>query len=427
MAEPLSLVIKEVPAVAGKVDVRVSGEKVSVRVQFGVTQDPRFFERFMKGRPAVYVPHVMSRICGVCSVVHLTCSINAVEKALGVEPKPEVLALREIAKGFEVIQNNLVHAVMALPDYTGDGNVIKFSKSHPELFSKLMDINRRVLEAYRRICGRFIHTPSLGVADHGKPVSKWELEYVGKEMSSVAQELYELGDDLAKVWAPLAEGFRDPVPTFCVLGHSGGYPMFSNELAFSDGFSVTAERYSEAIEEYKPAYSNARFALYRGRPFYVGSRARLQAYSTLISERARDLIKVLNVDFSNPFDNVKAQYVDAAYLSELMAEKALQLAARLKGGVGLFHAEKLPEASGEGVSLATAPRGVLIHHYRVKDGKLEYANVITPTVMNARHIEVAGEALVRWALDRGFSETRVKELVAALVRAYDPCLPCAVH
>jgi sulfhydrogenase subunit alpha len=70
---------------------------------------------------------------------------------------------------------------------------------------------------------------------------------------------------------------------------------------------------------------------------------------------------------------------------------------------------------------------VLIHHYRVRDGKLEYANVITPTVMNARHVEVTGEALVSWALSKGVDEARVKDLVAALVRAYDPCLPCAVH
>jgi len=48
--------------------------------------------------------------------------------------------------------------------------------------------------------------------------------------------------------------------------------------------------------------------------------------------------------------------------------------------------------------------------------------------MNAKHIEVSGEALIRWALDRGVRDVeRIKHLVGALVRAYDPCLPCAVH
>lgn len=428
VAERLQFLIEEVPATAGKVSVRVEGERAKVRVEFGVTQDPRFFERFLKGRPAVYVPHVMSRICGVCSVVHLTCSIEAVEKALGIEPKPEVLALRELAKGFEVVQNNFVHVLMALPDYSGDGNVIQFSKSHPELFSKLMSLNTRILEAYKRICGRFIHTPSLGVANHGKPVTKQELERVSKEMAAVSKELYDLAAELAEVWSNIAQGFTDPAPNFCVLNPpKEEYPMFARELLFSDGLVINAERYSEVIKEYKPHYSNAKFALYRERPFYVGSRARLQAYSRLLTSEAKDAIKVMGVEFANPFDNVKAQYVEAAYLSALLADKASELAARLKSGLLLFHAEKVPDTSGEGVGLATAPRGTLIHHYRIKEGKLEYANVITPTVMNAKHTEVAGEALVNWALERGMNEVRAKELVAALVRAYDPCLPCAVH
>jgi sulfhydrogenase subunit alpha len=428
VAETLKLTIEEVPAVAGKVNVHIEKEQATVRVDFGATQDPRFFERFLKGRPAVYAPHVMSRICGVCSVVHLTCSIEAVEKALGVEPKPEVKALRELAKGFENVQNNFVHVLMALPDYTGDGNVVQFSKSHPQLFARMMDINRRILEAYRRICGRFIHTPSLGVASHGKPITKSELEYVGREMARVSKELYELAGSLAEIWKPIAQGFEDPAPTYCVLKPPREeFPMFSNELAFSDGFVVSAERYGEVIEERKLPHSNAKIALYRGKPFYVGSRARMQAYFTLLASEARELIKTLGVDFSNPFDNVKAQYVEVAYLSGLLAEKSLELASRIRSGVAFFHEGTVPEKSGEGVGLATAPRGVLIHHYRVRDGKLEYANVITPTVMNARHIEVAGEALVSWALSKGIDEARVKDLVAALVRAYDPCLPCAVH
>jgi len=428
VAEALKLKIEEVPAVAGKVNVSIERERATVRVDFGAAQDPRFFERFLKGRPATYVPHVMSRICGVCSVVHLTCSIEAVEKALGIEPKPEVKVLRELAKGFENVQNNFVHVLMALPDYTGDENVVCFSKSHPHLFTRLMDINKRILEAYRRVCGRFIHTPSLSVASHGKPIAKWELEYVGKEMARVSKELYDLAGDLAEIWNPIAQGFKDPAPTFCVLNPPREeFPMFSDELMFSDGLVVRAEKYGEVIEEHKPPYSNAKVALYRGKPFYVGSRARMQAYSELLTAEARDMIKFLDVDFSNPFDNVKAQYVEVVYLSDLLAEKALELAARLRGGVAIFREEKVPEASGEGVGLATAPRGVLIHHYRIRDGKLEYANVITPTVMNARHIEVSGESLVLWALSKGAEKARVKNLVAALVRAYDPCLPCAVH
>ncbi|MEM2616354.1 MAG: nickel-dependent hydrogenase large subunit, partial [Thermofilaceae archaeon] len=77
MSGKLALFIEEVPAVAGKVNVKIEGEQTKVRVEFGVAQEPRFFERFLKGRPVTLAPWVMSRICGVCSQVHLTCSIEA--------------------------------------------------------------------------------------------------------------------------------------------------------------------------------------------------------------------------------------------------------------------------------------------------------------------------------------------------------------
>ncbi|MEM1508975.1 MAG: nickel-dependent hydrogenase large subunit [Thermofilaceae archaeon] len=421
-----SLVIEEIPAVAGHVDVYVEGKETVVRVKFSVTQDPRFFERFLKGRPSVEVPYVMSRICGVCSIVHLTCSIDAIEKALGVEPSEEILKLRKLAKGLEVIQNNLVHVLMSLPDFTGCNDVVSFSKGYQNIFNKLMNTNRLALEAYKRICGRFVHTPTLGVAAHSKPVSKYELESAGKLLHTVAKELEEMVSDLAEIWRPLAEGFSDPAPTYCVLNSDEEYPLFSPSLLFSDGVTVPVEKYSTVIEELRSPYSNAHYTLYRNGAFYSGSRARIQAYSKIIGSEISAITKMLSIDPSNPFDNVKAQYIEVVYLSSFLGDLAFDLAEEFRGGISPSHVA-YSSGSGEGVAAATAPRGVLIHHYIVKGGKLESANIITPTVINARHMEVAGEALVRRLVECGESEKSIKSMVAALVRAYDPCLPCAVH
>lgn len=428
MIEKLALYIEEVPAVAGKVDVRVEGGQAKVKVEFGVAQEPRFFEKFLKGRPVTHAPWVMSRICGVCSQVHLTCSIEAAEKALDLRPKPEIRALREVAKGLEILQNNVVHVLMSLPDFMGYSNVVEFSKTQPDLFSKIMAVNSSALEVSRRLFGRFVHIPSLGAASHGKPVSRYEMISASRMLKEIAHNLMDIAEKLSKVWSPLCEGFKDPASTYCVLNASEKkYPFFSEELCFSDGKTVKAEKYAEALKEFKTPYSNAHYVLYEGKPFYVGSRARLQAYRSFLPQEVLNLEKTLAVDFANPFDNVKAQYIEAAYVAGLLANALDELSSRSK----VVQPQVLtdcPAVDGEGVGLATAPRGVLIHHYRVVGGRLEYANVITPTVMNARHIEVAGEALVKWALDEGIEdEERIKHMIAALVRAYDPCLPCSVH
>ncbi|MCX8181140.1 MAG: nickel-dependent hydrogenase large subunit [Thermofilaceae archaeon] len=425
----MRLVIEEVPAVAGKVNVHVDRDRGKVRIEFGVVQEPRFFERFLKGRPAVQVPYVMSRICGVCSVVHLTCSIEAVEKALGLVPKPEIHMLRSIAKGLEIVQNNFIHVLMALPDFTGHGNVITFSKAYPGLFNRMIETNKMILEAYNRIGGRFVHTPSLGVAVHGKPVSRYELQTASRLLQQVARELEDLALNLEDLWKPLAEGFTDPAPEYCCLNPvENWYPFFSEELRFSDGNVVKAENYGEVLNERNVSYSNSHYVLYRNSPFHVGSRARLQAYVNMLSQSVLELEKTLRLDFLNPFDNVKSQYIEVAYLADILSHSLDELAASIRGRIEPFYTERSFNNSGEGVALAAAPRGVLIHHYKITNGRLEYANIITPTVMNARHMEVAGEALVKWAYDNGIEcDERVKHLVSALVRAYDPCLPCSVH
>jgi len=419
--------IREVPGVAGRLDAYVKGSKVSVIVNFGVLQDPRFFERFVYRRKPVDVPYLMSRICGVCSVVHLTCSTLAVEKALGLKHDEKILVVREIAKGMEIIQNNLVHVLMCVSDFTEARNVVDFSKKYPKLFSMMLGLNSEVLNIYKRIGGRFIHTPSIGATYSGKPIYKAELLSIGIKLERLSDQFYDLANNLANIWKPIIPEFKDAAPKYCVLG-GGSYPLFSDKLYFSDGAVIPVEDYQKYIEEKMNKYSNAKYTLYKGKPFYTGSRARLEAYYTELSNKARDAVKLLDIDFKNPFENVKAQLVEIIHMSSMLSRMALELAESTENKISPVYIVDSDEISGEGVSAATAPRGVLIHHYKILEGKMVYANVITPTVMNARHIEVNGSKLIEELLSSGNTdETFLKKALSALLRAYDPCLPCAVH
>jgi NAD-reducing hydrogenase large subunit len=82
----------------------------------------------------------------------------------------------------------------------------------------------------------------------------------------------------------------------------------------------------------------------------------------------------------------------------------------------------------EGIGVSEAPRGTLIHHYKVDDnGLITWANMIIATGHNnlainrgvlqvAKHF-VNGEKLSEGMLNR----------VEAVVRAFDPCLSCSTH
>jgi NAD-reducing hydrogenase large subunit len=89
------------------------------------------------------------------------------------------------------------------------------------------------------------------------------------------------------------------------------------------------------------------------------------------------------------------------------------------------HAE--PNAN-EGIGIIEAPRGTLIHHYKIDDdGLITDMNLIVATGHNvlamnrgitqaAQHF-IDGEKLTEGMLNR----------VEAVIRAFDPCLSCATH
>jgi NAD-reducing hydrogenase large subunit len=82
----------------------------------------------------------------------------------------------------------------------------------------------------------------------------------------------------------------------------------------------------------------------------------------------------------------------------------------------------------EGAGIAEAPRGTLMHHYKVdENGLMTWANLVIATgqnnhAMNKGVLQVAqryvkGDQLTEGMLNR----------VEAVVRTFDPCLSCSTH
>ena len=82
----------------------------------------------------------------------------------------------------------------------------------------------------------------------------------------------------------------------------------------------------------------------------------------------------------------------------------------------------------EGVGLSEAPRGTLLHHYKVdRNGLIQWANLIIATGHNNlamnRGVKQAAEYFVH---DGKLSEGALNR-VEAVIRAFDPCLSCSTH
>lgn len=84
---------------------------------------------------------------------------------------------------------------------------------------------------------------------------------------------------------------------------------------------------------------------------------------------------------------------------------------------------------GEGFGVACAARGALAHWIKIRDGKIDRYQVITPTTWNASPRDSAGR-LGHW--ERTMIGTEVQDIndpieLAHVVRSHDACLVCTVH
>jgi NAD-reducing hydrogenase large subunit len=82
----------------------------------------------------------------------------------------------------------------------------------------------------------------------------------------------------------------------------------------------------------------------------------------------------------------------------------------------------------KGVGVIEAPRGTLIHHYRVGDDDLvTMCNLIVSTTHNNQPMnEAVRRVAKRYLSGRTLTEGLLNHIEVA-IRAFDPCLSCATH
>jgi NAD-reducing hydrogenase large subunit len=82
----------------------------------------------------------------------------------------------------------------------------------------------------------------------------------------------------------------------------------------------------------------------------------------------------------------------------------------------------------EGIGVIEAPRGTLIHHYKVDDnGAIKWANLIVATGHNNLAIGRGILQVAKRFVDGNKIEEGALNRVSAVIRAYDPCLSCSSH
>jgi NAD-reducing hydrogenase large subunit len=84
--------------------------------------------------------------------------------------------------------------------------------------------------------------------------------------------------------------------------------------------------------------------------------------------------------------------------------------------------------NNEGIGAAEAPRGTLIHHYKVDDeGLIVWANLIIATGHNNLAMNRGVLQVAKRFVDGNNLQEGMLNRVEAVIRAFDPCLSCSTH
>jgi sulfhydrogenase subunit alpha len=396
-------------------------------VRFDVFEGARLLEGLVRGRSYEDVSQILSRICAICSVAHSLTSLKATEAAFGVRISPQTELLRDLLYRGESIESHALHIFcLAVPDYLDYPNVLAMAGDHGEAVKiglRLKKLGNAIQEA---IGGRAIHPVNAVPGGFGKLPSEDRLVSLRDDLSRALADCGAVAGLMASL--PPAD-FCQAGTAFAALRPPSDYGYYSGDeiVVLSGGAeeSVRAADYRALTNEQAVPHSHAKHSTFRGRPFMVGSLARLAINSGKLSARAVEAMKAMKLALpsANPMDNNKAQAVELIF----DIEHALETVERLLAS-GLKEEARAPVVpkAGVGTAVTEAPRGLLFHSYAYDgQGRLVSADVITPTALNAASVESHLRSTVEQ--DAGTDAAVLRKKLEMIVRAYDPCISCSVH
>jgi NAD-reducing hydrogenase large subunit len=418
--------------------------------KFHLTQF-RGFEKFCEGRPYREMPALTARTCGICPVSHLIASAKACDQLLSVSIPPTAAKLRRLMNLAQILQSHALSVFhLSSPDLLfgwdaapAQRNIFGVMSRNPQLAKdgiRLRQIGQQIIEL---LGGKRVHPAWVvpgGVHNELSRENRDTMLQMMPEALQIAKRTYAQFKEVLPQFAADAEHFGNfPTMFLSLVTPKGGLEHYDGLIRIKDANGTIVEdmvppdEYQRIIGEAVEPYSYMKFPYYKplGYPrgiYRVGPLARLNNCDFCGTPFANvALAEFRMLQESRPvlssFHNHFARLVEIIF--------AIESIERLLKDPSILDTRVRARARGnrnEGIGVSEAPRGTLMHHYKIDDhGLVTWINMIIATghnnlAMNAGVKQVAqkfvdGKRLTEGMLNR----------VEALIRCYDPCLSCASH
>lgn len=429
----------------GRVKIDIEGDSLK-DLQFSVMTGPRFFEYLLLNKPAEEAPRISERICGICYVNHHLVSVKAVEDAWSVEAPEAAVLLRRTLNAASFITSHALHlAFLALPDLMDlpDRSFIGIVQANPKLADiaiKLHEYGNRVV---KEIGGRTVHVVTAVPGGMTKGLTGEDRYNLLKEGRLALNNARKLADTVFEIFEKRPnnpEEYKGAATNYMGLVDSGSYEIYDGPVRVKEPTGkimceFEPQAYKDYIEETTSdhSYTKIPYIKSRGCPgglVRVGPLARINAIDSMKWPLSRRYLREYERMFGRPSHDTAAYNLARTVEFVAAVEEVIE---GLSDDLIVSERTRVPVEAreGEGIGIVEAPRGLLVHNYRVDDkGLIKYVNIIAPTTFNHLNIE---NNLRRWAEANveaiSDEKTRGSALwgLEKIVRAYDPCLSCSVH
>ena len=434
----------------GKVTILLDDDNKVHQVRLHIVEF-RGFEKFIQGRPYWEVPVMVQRLCGICPVSHHLAASKAMDMMLGIKQlTPTADKIRRLMHAGQILQSHALHFFhLSSPDLLfGFGsdmatrNIVGVVAAHPEIAKKGVLLRKYGQEVIRMTAGKRVHGTGSIPGGVNKSLSP-------EERAELLKDIYQM-----VVWSREAVGmirqlFEQNLAEYnefgrfrsngmCLVRADGAMDLYHGGLRARDADGNTLfdhfdyGRYWDVIAEDVKPWSYMKFPFFKSLgpedgSYRVGPLTRVthcDSIPTPLADKERQEFLA--------FDGGSATGATLGYHWARMIEM-LHAAETIKD---LLHDDDITGhdlmATGQrqerGVGVIEAPRGTLIHHYRVDESdQVVRANLIVSTTHNNQAMNTAvREVAKKYLSGREITEGLLNHIEIA-IRAFDPCLSCATH
>lgn len=416
------LTIKNISKIEGHthLDVKVRKGKVDY-CKLKISENKRFFTQAVTGLNYKQVPSTMSRICGTCSSAHTLCSIEAIEKALGINITKQTFLLRNLLAYGGHLRDHAMHLYFfCLPDILKKDSVLDFNEKEKDWIHDALHVKEAGNSLTTLVGGRAIHPPNAVIGGFTKFPEKEKIGEVITKLEDCRPRILKIID----LFYNDQTSFKRKTNYVALVNDDFNY--LKGIIRTTYGSTVPEEKFRLHLERVVLPYSTATAFEWESKDYMVGALARINLNKKNLNKRTvKDTAKYLKIfPCDCVFNNNLAQAIEMLHETD----SSIDLLKGLQGNIKQEKPVKVKPRESVGIGVVEAPRGTLYYHLALDNqGIITFADLCIPTQQNIIHLQKDIASYVEQLLKKKKDKQGISLELEKMIRAYDPCMSCATH